>query len=853
MEINSLSHLEGFKPSFPTGNDGDGDRLYQELFLQIKGRENIGYEYVLRTTTLLDLSSNSLSGEVPPNLGDLSGLRFLNLSHNNISSRLPRTLGKLKLLEQLDMSDNHLYGEIPVELEELNTLSSLNLSSNTLSGRIPTGGQFNTFVNSSYAGNPNLCGRPLSKACSQQRVVNPEDDADCQEARSGWWDENVDPIAFGVGCSISFFYSKLLVIDERGRLCPAHQILHRLSRSRPGQVRPRPDPPLPSRHQHLSHQSHRRDVVVCMTGGNTHHYTVILIIKVKTNLECLSDNMFVVCLLCNEPLTSVLYHLDPLISFAMNPLLLALTATKEAMNDKQAMDEHELLLRLQSCRDLRAAEEFPPTTTLVMFKSSISLAGCLGETLTPSSLGLLISLPSTSLLMLFKEKFLSKLHNLTSLNLQSNNLSSNIPIEMGKLLKLKYMKLRDNFLSGNIRKEFGCLKDLQVLSLPNNFLTGPLPKELGSLEQLQLLALGMNNITGEIPTELGMLKRLEILGLDYNSLNSTIPESLGNSSSLVQIHVGQNPLLHPKIPTSLGQLKNLEYFSMFDVTSVSGQIPPEVGNCTKLQWFDINGDFSIEQHINGPIPLSLLQIPSLTTLGLYHLNLTHLQLPNELWNMSQLQYLSMGNTGCEGTLSSQIGDMTNLTYLNLGTNTHIKGVIPEEIDRCERLMHLSLDGNMLSGHIPHSLGKLHYLKYLKLGSNGLSGEIPSSLVQLSNLEALQLENNIFTGKMPLSLGQLKSLQLLYLFNNKFVGRMKGLQKLDISAKSFEGEMLVELANFTSLQLLELSKNNLTGEIPWEAFETLCKHNFQTLGMERNKLVGHIPRVLLENCTKLERE
>ena len=45
--------------------------------------------------------------------------------------------------------------------------SVLNLSQNQFEGIIPTGRQRNTLGNDSYAGNPMLCGFPLSKSCNE--------------------------------------------------------------------------------------------------------------------------------------------------------------------------------------------------------------------------------------------------------------------------------------------------------------------------------------------------------------------------------------------------------------------------------------------------------------------------------------------------------------------------------------------------------------------------------------------------------------------------------------------------------------------------------------------------------------
>jgi len=126
------------------------------------------YEFqgAIALMTGIDLSGNSITGEIPTEITNLQGLRFLNLSRNNLSGTIPVNIGNLKLLESLDLSWNELSGLIPSGISELMSLSSLNLSNNMLSGEIPTGNQLQTLANPSiYSNNYGLCGFPLSISC----------------------------------------------------------------------------------------------------------------------------------------------------------------------------------------------------------------------------------------------------------------------------------------------------------------------------------------------------------------------------------------------------------------------------------------------------------------------------------------------------------------------------------------------------------------------------------------------------------------------------------------------------------------------------------------------------------------
>ena len=85
----------------------------------------------------LSLYGLELSGEIPPELGDLGALEELNLDKNQLSGGIPPELGNLANLEELTLHDNQLSGEIPPELGNLAKLEYLYLAGNHLSGCVP--------------------------------------------------------------------------------------------------------------------------------------------------------------------------------------------------------------------------------------------------------------------------------------------------------------------------------------------------------------------------------------------------------------------------------------------------------------------------------------------------------------------------------------------------------------------------------------------------------------------------------------------------------------------------------------------------------------------------------------------
>ncbi|KAK8329576.1 hypothetical protein V6Z12_A11G331000 [Gossypium hirsutum] len=108
--------------------------FYLSALLVLKGRED-EYSTTLGLVTSMDLSTNSLTGEIP----------------KEIARNIPNNIGNMKLMESLDLSMNQLNGEIPPR-------------------QIPTSTQLQSFENLSYMGN-HLCGPPLTKNCTSKGIL----------------------------------------------------------------------------------------------------------------------------------------------------------------------------------------------------------------------------------------------------------------------------------------------------------------------------------------------------------------------------------------------------------------------------------------------------------------------------------------------------------------------------------------------------------------------------------------------------------------------------------------------------------------------------------------------------------
>jgi len=144
-----------------------------------------------------------------------------------------------------------------------------------------------------------------------------------------------------------------------------------------------------------------------------------------------------------------------------------------------------------------------------------------------------------------------------AINLDNNNLSGQIPIEIANLKSLTYLQLSSNRLTGSVPPELGTLLELEWLELSSNQLTGTIPPELGLLYSIWWLKVNDNQLTGSIPPEFGYLSNLEYLGLSKNQLGGTVPRELGNLTWLAQLQLDSNRL-RGNIPAEITNLTELK-------------------------------------------------------------------------------------------------------------------------------------------------------------------------------------------------------------------------------------------------------------------------------------------------------
>ena len=331
-----------------------------------------------------------------------------------------------------------------------------------------------------------------------------------------------------------------------------------------------------------------------------------------------------------------------------------------------------------------------------------------------------------------------------SLSLTRNNLTGEMPRELGNLTDLSQLSLFGNDLTGEIPRELGNLTDIHTLILSRNSLTGEIPRELGSLANLTSLGLVDNNLTGEIPRELGSLANLEELDLRDNNLTSGIPRELGSLTNLKALHLAGNNLTGA-IPRELGSLTNLQGLHLYD-NNLTGAIPRELGSLTSLAGLNLYNN-----NLTGEIPRELGSLTNLESLTLYNNNLTG-EIPRELAKF-------------EDTINPQQN----------GVILPIEGAVDAVDSAADRaVLEAFYDAtggpnwsNNEGWKTDRPLSEWHGVTTrvdagvatvtgLSLPDNNLTGEIPARLADLPNLETLVLNGNSLTGAIPEALRRFES-------------------------------------------------------------------------------------------------
>ncbi|KAF8052553.1 hypothetical protein N665_1545s0001, partial [Sinapis alba] len=252
---------------------------------------------------------------------------------------------------------------------------------------------------------------------------------------------------------------------------------------------------------------------------------------------------------------------------------------------------------------------------------------------------------------------------------------------------------------------------------------------------------------------------------------------------------------------------------------------------TALKVFEID--------VVGPIPPQLWTLTFLINLNLGQNYITG-SLSPAVGNLTRMEWLTFGINALSGPFPKEIGLLTNLKSLGIGVN-NFSGSIPAEIGNCTKLLNIYADNSGLSGEIPLSFANLVLLEEVKILGTSLSGPIPSSFSNLISLRELSI-GDIPNGGSLEFIKDMKSLSILVLRNSNLTGTIpsniaeySSLQQVDLSFNKLSGPIPDSIFNLKKLTHLFLGNNTLNGSLPTQKSQTLIN-----VDVSYNDLSGSLP-------------
>nr|KAJ0215124.1 hypothetical protein LSAT_V11C300107940 [Lactuca sativa] len=536
----------------------------------------------------IDLSSSGLTGPIPESLGRLRFLEVLDLSDNQITGLIPESFGKLAALIDVYLEFNRLMGPIPTSLGRLGLLQTFWAYSNFLNGTIPVSiGQL-TKLDSLRIANNSLEGVVSEAHFANLSMLKELDTSSNTKLTFNVSREWVPPFQLVKlqlsSCNVGNGFPQWLHNQRKLEKL----VLSNASISGPLPTwlqKMKIIPFLDLSHNKLSgpltnlpNRGYFGGLSPLLLENNLFNGSIPSSLCTRKDLDYLdlSRNRLTgkipKCLWNQERLTTMILSSNKL--SGVIPSYIALTSlVRLSLNDNNFIGE--LPRELGSLGRLTVLD-------LGDNKFSGSMPEWIGENLTSLMVLRLHKNNFTGRIPLS----LCKSSHLQILDVAYNKLTGTIPRCLGELnfmaegnplfwhsssidydenviqamkgVDLEYattwdqvynMDLSSNKLVGEIPVQLTGLHMLLGLNLSNNHLSGGIPDDIGNMTQLFSLDLSRNELTGRIPPSMAGLNFLSHLNLSYNNLSGRIPT--GNQlQTLVDpsIYVGNKDLYGDPLP-----------------------------------------------------------------------------------------------------------------------------------------------------------------------------------------------------------------------------------------------------------------------------------------------------------------
>ncbi|KAL6010409.1 hypothetical protein ACLOJK_000840 [Asimina triloba] len=242
--------------------------------------------------------------------------------------------------------------------------------------------------------------------------------------------------------------------------------------------------------------------------------------------------------------------------------------------------------------------------------------------------------------------------------------------------------------SGTLTPLLSRLTQLTHLDLSENAFHGQIPPTLFTLPNLLTLTLRSNSLSGNLPP-FSKLPSLQSIDISRNALGGTIPASIKTLTSLRFLDLSFNRLAGPipRLPPNLAQLA-------LKANSLSGPL-------SEASFTGLNGLEVVELSANrlyGTLKGWLFLLPTIQQVDLANNSLTGA----EIWSAGgrdiDLVAVDLGFNQLEGDLPANFATFPRLLALSLRYN-RLRGAIPAEYGK-GRIKRLYLDGNFLNGSVP---------------------------------------------------------------------------------------------------------------------------------------------------------
>ncbi|XP_008789145.2 receptor-like protein 47 [Phoenix dactylifera] len=585
---------------------------------------------VLPNLTVIDLTNNSHSGEIPVWLFSLPSLQNLLLSQNQFSGHLQEFSDPSSTLSNVDLSNNKLQGPIPKSVFRLSGLKILNLSSNNFSG---------TVVLDLLRSLRNLSNLDLSN--NRLSVIDGDDN-------SSWASfPNISTLRL-VSCNLNKLPGFLRFQDGVSTLDLS---MNSIGGSIPQWI---------------------------WSIGNYSYNYLNLSFNMFTSVEGPPPDLSDIGSMMLDLQANMLRGPIPLPP--QHTIVLDYSNNSFASSIPSNFGAYLNFTVFLSLSSNGLTGEIPPSICnasylQVLDLSDNSLNGSIPSCLLEGSNGLgILNLRGNRFQGALPQNF-DENCALRTINLNGNQLSGSLPRSLARCRMLEILDLGNNSMVDSFPYWLGEISTLRVLVLRSNEFYGDVgpPAENngsnGTFEMLQIFDLSSNNFSGSLPPECFKSLRAMMAGsdtnrstVDYKYLefsrspyyqNSVTVTFKGQEMTLVKtltiftsIDFSSNRF-EGGIPGEIEELNSLVVLNMSH-NALTGEIPPHLGDLLQLESLDLSSNL-----LSGGIPQQLISLTFLSSLNLSYNNLSG-TIPDTSQFSTFTNASFLGNEGlCGSPLSKQ--------------------------------------------------------------------------------------------------------------------------------------------------------------------------------------------------------